>query len=85
MVLWAWRETRGDAAQLAFGPIVRRSEIWFAGSPDVAPEIAALWARRFEELKAEGGYDRILARYLRLKPEPVDRPPEVEIPWGTRG
>jgi polar amino acid transport system substrate-binding protein len=84
MVLWAWRETLGDPAQLAIGQVVRRSEIWFAGSPDIAPEIAALWARRFEELKADGGYDRTVARYLRLKPEPVGERP-VEIPWGTRG
>lgn len=81
MVVWAWRETRGDASRLAIGEVVRRSEIWFAGSPDVAPEIAALWARLFEEFKADGGYDRILDRYLRLKPEPVDRP-EGEIRWG---
>jgi polar amino acid transport system substrate-binding protein len=84
MVLWAWRETLGDASQLAIGQGIRRSEIWFAGSPDIDPEIAALWARRFEEFKADGGYDRILAQYLRLKPGPVtDRP--MEIPWGTRG
>ena len=84
MVLWAWRETLGDPAELAIGQVVRRSEIWFAGSPDIDPEIAALWSRRFAEFKADGAYDALLARYLRMKPEPVsDRP--TEIPWGTRG
>lgn len=84
MVLWAWRETLGDPAQLAIGQVVRRSEIWFAGSPDVAPEIAALWARHFAEFAADGGYDAILARYRRLEPAPAPGRPG-EIPWGTRG
>jgi polar amino acid transport system substrate-binding protein len=84
MVLWAWRETLGDPAELAIGQVVRQSEIWFAGSPGIAPEIVALWARRFEELKSDGGYDAILARYLRLQPEPPGERPG-EIPWGTRG
>jgi polar amino acid transport system substrate-binding protein len=81
MVQWAWAETQGDPAQLAIGQIVRPSEIWFAGSPDVAPEIAALWGRLFEQVKADGSYERIVARYRDLKP--ASRPPE--IPWATRG
>ena len=84
MVAWAWRETMGDPAQLAIGPVVRPSEIWFAGSPGIEPEIAALWTRHFEAVRADGTYDRILARYQRLEPAPVsDRP--AEIPWGPRG
>ncbi|MFZ1425689.1 MAG: transporter substrate-binding domain-containing protein [Geminicoccaceae bacterium] len=84
MVRWAWQETGGEPDQLAFGEVVRPSEIWFAGSPGVEPEIAALWARRFEELKADGGYERIVARYLRPRSEPLPQR-ELEIPWGTRG
>jgi polar amino acid transport system substrate-binding protein len=84
MVLWAWRETLGDPAQLAIGQVVRRSEIWFAGSLGIEPEIAALWARNFKELKAESGYEDVLFRYLRLEPEPaLDRP--TDIPWGIGG
>lgn len=84
MVIWAWRETLGDPAQLAIGQVVRPSEIWFAGSAGIEPEIAALWARRFTELQSDGGYDRILARYQRLKPDPLGERPS-EIPWFTRG
>ena len=84
MVRWAWQETGGEPDQLTFGEVVRPSEIWFAGSPGVEPEIAALWARRFEELKADGGYERIVARYLRPRSEPLPQR-ELEIPWGTRG
>ena len=84
MLRWAWRETGGDPAQLVIGQVVRPSEIWFAGSPDIAPEIVALWQRHFQALKADGSYDRITARYTRLQPEPAGERP-LEIPWGTRG
>ena len=84
MVLWAWRETLGDPAQLAIGQVVRRSEIWFAGSPGIEPEIVALWARKFDELKADGTYGQTVARYLRLQPAPAP-PRQMEIPWGIGG
>jgi polar amino acid transport system substrate-binding protein len=84
MVVWAWREAMGDPAQLAIGQVVRRSEIWFAGSPDIEPEIAALWSRKFEEVRADGTYQGLLDRYLRLRPEPMGGQP-TEIPWGVRG
>ncbi len=84
MVTWAWREAFGDPADLAIGPVIRQSEIWFAGSPDIEPEVAALWARKFEEVRADGGYQRLLDRYLRLRPEPMGGRP-TEIPWGYAG
>ena len=84
MIMWAWREALGDPAQLAIGQVVRQSEIWFAGSPGIEPEIAALWARKFEELRADGSYQRLLDRYLRLRPEPMGGQP-TEIPWGYPG
>lgn len=84
MLHWAWRETGGDPAQLVIGQVVRPSEIWFTASPDIAPEIVALWHRHFQALKTDGSYNRITARYARLQPEPAgERSPE--IPWGTRG
>lgn len=84
MVQWAWRETGGNAAGLVIGQTVRPSEIWFAASPDVAPEIIALWQRHFEALRTDGSYERIVARYAALEPQPAGERPQ-EIPWGTRG
>ena len=82
MIMWAWREALGDPDQLTAGQVVRQSEIWFAGSPGIEPEIAALWSRRFEELRADGSYQRLLDRYLRLRPEPMGGRPRYR---GARG
>ena len=82
MVLYAAREIGADVEQLNIGQVVRRSEIWFAGSKDVSDEEIAKWRDGFEAIKADGTYEQILNRYTRLKPEIV---PEVarrtEIPW----
>lgn len=71
MVLHAYREVGGNAETLGIGQIVRRSEIWLAGSPDVTEEEAERWRQAFQAMQADGTYDRILARYSRLRIEPI--------------
>lgn len=82
MVLYAYREVGGDVATLNIGQIVRRSEIWLAASRDVSDQEAARWQSGFEQLRADGTYDAILARYTRLRPEPVpEEQRNLEIRW----
>lgn len=82
MVLHAFREVGGDVSTLNLGAVVRRSEIWFAASRTLPEAEITRWRRGFDEVRADGTYDRILARYTRLRPTPV---PEGErrqtIPW----
>lgn len=83
MVLHAYREVGGDVSALRIGTVVRQSEIWFAASRGLPEAEIARWRRGFEEARADGAYDRILARYARLRAEPV---PDEErrrgpIPW----
>ncbi|WP_158043667.1 substrate-binding periplasmic protein [Skermanella pratensis] len=82
MVLYAYREVGGDVSELHIGQVVRRSEIWLAASKDISDQEARRWQDGFERVRADGTYDAILARYVRLRPEPV---PEgrrsVEIQW----
>ena len=82
MVLYAYREVGGDVSTLSIGQVVRRSEIWLAASKNVSDQEAGRWQSGFEQLRADGTYDAILARYARLRPEPV---PEgrraAEIQW----
>ncbi len=82
MALYAYREVGGDVATLNIGQIVRRSEIWLAASKDLSDQEAGRWQSGFEQLRADGTYDAILARYSRLRPEPVpeDRR-RVKIQW----
>ena len=82
MVLHAYREVGGDVGTLNIGQVVRRSEIWFAASRGLAEAEIARWRRGFEELRADGTYDRILARYARLRPAPVpEQARRADIPW----
>jgi polar amino acid transport system substrate-binding protein len=84
MVLFGWREIGGDATTLNIGQLVRRSEIYLAASRDVSEAEADRWRGAFEQVKADGTYDRILAFYRRLKVEPI--PEEARhfdrIEWG---
>ncbi len=82
MVLHAVREVGGDVSALNIGAVVRRSEIWFAASLTLPEAEIARWRRGFDEMRADGTYDRILARYARLRRAPV--PVEARratIPW----
>ena len=82
MVLYAYREVGGDVSTLSIGQVVRRSEIWLAASKDVSDQEAARWQSGFEQLRADGTYDAILARYARLRPEPVPEDRRAaEIQW----
>ncbi len=82
MALHAYREVGGDVGTLNIGQVVRRSEIWFAASRGLAEAEVARWRRGFEELHADGTYDRILARYARLRPAPVpEQARRADIPW----
>ena len=82
MVLYAYREVGGDVATLSIGQVVRRSEIWLAASKDVSDQEAGRWQSGFEQLRADGTYDAILARYARLRPEPVPEDRRAaEIQW----
>ena len=82
MVLYAYREVGGDVSTLSIGQVVRRSEIWLAASKDVSDQEAGRWQSGFEQLRADGTYDAILARYARLRPEPVPEDRRAaEIQW----
>ena len=84
MVLFGWREIGGDAATLNIGQLVRRSEIYLAGSRDISATETERWRDAFQQVKADGTYDRILAYYKRLKVEPI--PEEARrfdrVEWG---
>jgi len=71
MVLHAWREVGGDVGTLNIGQVVRRSEIWFASSRDLPEAEITRWRQGFDEIRVDGTYDRLLARYTRLRPDPV--------------
>ncbi|HQR51954.1 MAG TPA: transporter substrate-binding domain-containing protein [Burkholderiales bacterium] len=71
MVIYAWREVGGDPLSLDIGAIVRPSEIWFAGSKSLPNAEVEKWQKAFEEIRADGTYERILADYNRLKIVPV--------------
>jgi polar amino acid transport system substrate-binding protein len=82
MVLYAYREVGGDVSTLSIGQVVRRSEIWLAASKNVSDQEAGRWQSGFEQLRADGTYDAILARYARLRPEPVPEDRRAaEIQW----
>jgi polar amino acid transport system substrate-binding protein len=82
MVLYAYREVGGDVSTLNIGQVVRRSEIWLAASKNVSDQEAGRWQSGFEQLRADGTYDAILARYTRLRPQPVPEDRRAaEIQW----
>ena len=84
MVLHAVREVGGDVSSLNIGAVVRRSEIWFAASRTLPEAEIARWRRGFDEMRADGTYDRILARYARLRPAPVpEAARRATIPWAN--
>lgn len=71
MVIHAYKEIGADASTLNFGQIVRPSEIYLAfskGTPE--PEVAR-WTGALKSIQDDGTLDRILARYSRLKVEPI--------------
>ena len=71
MVIWAYKEVGGDPSTLNIGTIVRPSEIWLAGSKSLSDAEAKKWQLAFEEIRADGTYDRILAKYNQMKVMPV--------------
>jgi polar amino acid transport system substrate-binding protein len=70
-VIHAYREVGGDVATLAIGQIVRSSEIWFAASLDLAESEAERWRTAFTAMQTDGTWERIAARYQRLKVQPI--------------
>jgi polar amino acid transport system substrate-binding protein len=82
MVIWAYREIGGDASTLNIPLIVRASELYLAMSRTVPEAEVARWQKAFAELQADGTYDRIMARYRRMKIEPIpDERRQGEIDW----
>jgi polar amino acid transport system substrate-binding protein len=71
MVIHAYKEVGADAATLNFGQIVRPSEIYLAFSKGTPEAEAARWAGALKAIRDDGTLDRILARYSRLKVEPI--------------
>jgi polar amino acid transport system substrate-binding protein len=71
MVIYAYREVGGDPTSLNIGEIVRPSEIWFAGSKSLSDAEVQKWRKAFDEIRADGTYERIMAKYNRLKVMPV--------------
>ena len=71
MVIHAYKEIGADASTLNFGQIVRPSEIYLAFSKGTPEAEAARWAGALKQIQDDGTLDRILARYSRLKVEPI--------------
>lgn len=84
MVLYGYREIGGDVSTLNIGQIVRRSEIFLAGSKDLPAAEIDKWRKAFVALQADGTVNRTLARYSTMRPDtiPADlRRPSDEIRW----
>lgn len=71
MVIYAYREVGGDPTALNIGEIVRPSEIWLAGSKSLSDAEAAKWQKAFQEIRADGTFERIVAKYNRMKVVPI--------------
>ncbi|MET1082011.1 MAG: transporter substrate-binding domain-containing protein [Burkholderiales bacterium] len=71
MVIYAYREIGGDPATLNIGEIVRQNQLWFAASKSLSDAEAEKWQKAFVEIRADGTYDRIVAKYNRMKVMPV--------------
>jgi len=71
MVIHAYKEIGADASTLNFGQIVRPSEIYLAFSKGTPESEVARWSGALKGIQDDGTLDRILARYSRLKVEPI--------------
>jgi len=71
MVIHAYKEVGADASTLNFGQIVRPSEIYLAFSKGTPETEARRWADALKQMQDDGTLDRILARYNRLKVDPI--------------
>ncbi|HEX4585594.1 MAG TPA: transporter substrate-binding domain-containing protein [Burkholderiaceae bacterium] len=71
MVIHAYKEIGADASTLNFGQIVRPSEIYLAFSKGTPEAEVARWAGAMKAIEGDGTLDQILARYSRLKVEPI--------------
>jgi polar amino acid transport system substrate-binding protein len=71
MVIHAYKEIGADASTLNFGQIVRPSEIYLAFSKGTSEAEVARWADALKAIRDDGTLDAILARYSRLKVEPI--------------
>ena len=71
MIIYGMHEVGGNLEALNFGEIVRKSEIYLAGSKDLPDAEAERWQKALEEIKADGTYQRIADQYNRLKIEPI--------------
>jgi polar amino acid transport system substrate-binding protein len=71
MVIHAYKEIGADASTLNFGQIVRPSEIYLAFSKGTPEAEVARWADALKKIQDDGTLDQILARYSRLKVEPI--------------
>ena len=70
MMRRAWRETWATRPS---SPSARSSARARSGSRarPTSTQIVAFWTAAFPAVKADGSYDRIIARYVRLEPAPV--------------
>jgi polar amino acid transport system substrate-binding protein len=71
MVIHAYKEIGADASTLNFGQIVRPSEIYLAFSKGTPQAEVQRWAGALKSIQDDGALERILARYSRLKVEPI--------------
>ncbi len=71
MVIHAYKEIGADASTLNFGQIVRPSEIYLAFSKGTPEAEVQRWAGALKSIQDDGTLERILARYSRLKVEPI--------------
>ena len=71
MVLYGYREVGGDVTALNIGQIVRRSEIYLAGSRSLPAAEIERWKKAFAGLQADGTVERIVARYSTMRPAAI--------------
>ena len=71
MVLYGYREVGGDLTTLNIGQIVRRSEIFLAGSRNLPAAEIERWKNAFAAVQADGTVDRIVTRYTTTRPEAI--------------
>lgn len=71
MVIHAYKEIGADASTLNFGQIVRPSEIYLAFSVGTPEAEVRRWSDALRQIQDDGTLDRVLARYSRLKVEPI--------------
>jgi polar amino acid transport system substrate-binding protein len=71
MVIHAYKEIGADPTTLNFGRIVRPSEIYLAFSKGTPESEAQRWAEALKAIEDDGTLAAIVARYNRLKVEPI--------------